>query len=86
MGDSKLLTRFRQFCEAYKVEYAFEGVVEGFDTIDIVDPERLTRGILVRSEDGVRLVQNQSKRKPPVTVGDTILVVGNDIKHKENRV
>jgi hypothetical protein len=86
MGDPKLLTRLREFCEAYKVEYAFEGTVEGFDTIDIVDPERLTRGLYVSREKDRRLVGLDSKKKPPVEVGDTVIVVGRDARYEENRV
>lgn len=86
MGDPKLLTRFREWCETYKVEYAFEGIVEGFDTIDYVDPERLTRGLFVCSEEHTRFVLNEPKRKPPVRIGDKVVVVGRDEMHQENSV
>ena len=86
LGDQKLLRKFREFCEAYNVKYAFEGVVEGFDTIDTVDPERLTRGLFVRSERDVKLVQNESKRKPPVIIGDRLIVVGRNGRHGEKSV
>ncbi|MFW9957150.1 MAG: hypothetical protein ACFFCT_03680 [Candidatus Odinarchaeota archaeon] len=76
MGDPKLLTRFREFCDAYKAEYAFEGIVEGLDTIDYIVPERLTRGLYVRTINGLKLVDNRSRRKHPVEVGDRIVVVG----------
>ena len=81
-----MLTRFRRFCEAYRVEYALEGVVEGFDTIDYVDPERLTRGLFVRSEERTRFVLNEPKRKPPVKIGDKVVVVGKDRWHGEESV
>jgi hypothetical protein len=86
MGDQKLLTKFRRFCDDYRAEYAFEGIIEGFDTIDGIDPERLTRGLFVRSERDSRLVGLDSKRKPPVEVGNTIIVVGRDARLKENEV
>ena len=86
MGDQKLLKRFRQFCEDYRAEYAFEGTVEGFDTIDIVDPERLTRGFYVSREKVRSLVGLDSRRKPPVEIGDAVIVVGRDVRYEENRV
>ncbi|MBN2229797.1 MAG: hypothetical protein JW779_09410 [Candidatus Thorarchaeota archaeon] len=81
-----MLVKFRQFCEAYKAEYAFEGTVEGFDTIDIVDPERLTRGFFVRNGSVEKLVQNAAKRKPPVEIGDRVIVVGSDRRAGEDKV
>ena len=78
MGDPKLLKKYQAFSEAYRAEYAFEGTVEKLDTIDIIDPERLTRGLYVSSERGTRLISLDSKRKPPVEIGDSIIVVGLD--------
>jgi hypothetical protein len=86
IGNPKLLTRFRQFCEAYNTEYAFEGTIEGFDTIDTVDPERLPRGLYVSRENDRRLVGLDSRRKPPVEVGDAVIVVGRDARPEEKKV
>jgi hypothetical protein len=86
MGDPKLLKKYYAFSEAYKVEYAFEGVVEKFDTIDTIDPERLTRGLYVSSERGTRLVSLDSKRKPPVEIGETVIVVGSDRRPEKDEV
>jgi len=86
MGDQKLLTKFRQFCEDYRVEYAFEGIIEGFDTIDGIDPERLTRGFYVSRGKVRSLVELDSRRKPPVEIGDAAIVVGRDVRYEENRV
>ncbi|MDH4212530.1 MAG: hypothetical protein OEV85_01305 [Candidatus Thorarchaeota archaeon] len=86
MGDQKLLTKFRQFCEDYGTEYAFEATVEGFDTIDIVDPERLTRGFYVSRGKVRSLVGLYSRGKPPVEIGDAVIVAGRDARREENRV
>jgi len=68
------------------VKYAFEGFVEGFDTIDTVDPERFTRGLYVSRENDRRLVYLDFRRKPPTEVGDTVIVVGRDVKSEENGI
>ena len=86
MGFPKLLKKYRAFKEAYKVEYSFEGTVEKFDTIDIVDPERLTRGLYVSNENGTRYVPLALGKKPPAEIGDTVIVVGKDGQYKENVV
>jgi len=86
MGDQRLLKKYRAFNEAYQAKYAFEGTVENLDTIDIIDPERLTRGLYITSEKGTRLVSLDSKRKPPVEVGDPVIVVGRDSRPNEIEV
>ena len=86
MGEPKLLERLRQFCKAYNVEYAFEGDIEGFDTVDPVPSERLTRGISVHTDTGTRYVQLNPERKPPIGIGETIIVVGRDGWREENSV
>ena len=86
MGDQKLLKKYFVFKETYGVEYALEGTVEKFDTIDIVDPERLTRGLYISTENGTRYVPLDLRRKPPVEIGDTVIIVGKDGNSKENVV
>ena len=81
MGDQKLLTRFREFCETNKVDCVFKGVVEYCDKIDIVDQERLNHGFFVNSESGTRYVRLGSIRKPPVATDDPVIVVGREIKY-----
>jgi hypothetical protein len=86
MGDPKLLDKLRQFCEAYKTEYAFEGVVEGFDTVEAVDPKRLNRGMFVRTENGTRLVHFNLKKWPLFEIGNSVIVVGRNGWRGENSV
>jgi hypothetical protein len=86
MGEPKLLERFRQFCKEYNAEYAFEGEIEGFDIVDLVPPERLTRGISVHTDTGTRYVQLNPERKPPIGIGETIIVVGRNGWRGENSV
>lgn len=81
-----MLTRFREFCMAYKAKYAFEGVVEGLQPLEPVEPERLPRGMSVRTTEGLRFVQFESERMPPVAIGDTVIVVGLDGWRGENSV
>ena len=86
MGDSRLLTRFREFYMAYRAKYAFEGVVEGLQLLAPVEPEHLPRGMFVRGTVGPRFVQFESERMPPVAIGDTVVVVGLDGWRGENSV
>ena len=83
MGDSKLLEKFR---EVYAAEYAFEGVVERLDTVEPVPPEHLTRGVFVRTENGTSLVPFKHKERPPLEIGDTVIVVGRNGWRGENSV
>ena len=80
MGDPTLLTRFRQFCEAYRAEYAFEGIVESIQPSEPMKPleaERVgSRGMSVRGTQATRFVQFEQERMPPVAVGDRVIVVG----------
>ena len=71
---------------AYRAKYAFEGVVEDLQSLKLVGPERLPRGMLVRGTVGPRFVQFESERMPPVTIGDTVIVVGLDGWRGENSV
>lgn len=86
MGDPKLVKKYHAFNDAYRVEYAFEGTVEKFDIIDTIDPERFTRGLYVSSERGTRLVSLDTKRKPPVEIGETVIVVGRDRQPEKDEV
>lgn len=86
MGHPKLVKKYHAFSDAYGVEYAFVGTVEKFDIIDTIDPERLTRGLYVSSERGTRLVSLDTKRKPPVEIGETVIVVGRDRQPEKDEV
>jgi hypothetical protein len=86
MEESKLLTRFRQFCEAYRVEYVFEGVVEGFDMAEPVDSKRSKRGMYVHTEEGVKIVQLNEEKNPSVDIGDMVVVLGGAGWLEENSV
>ena len=86
MGDSKILAKFRRLCDDYKVEDVFEGVVEDFDTIYPVPPERLTRGMTVNIGEEKRLVDFHITKRPPVSVGDRVLVVGREYSDLRNSI
>jgi len=86
MGDSKLLTKFRRLCDDYKAEFTIEGVVESFDTIYPVPPERLTRGMTLNLGEETRLVDFHLTKKPPVDVGNVVLVVGSNYSSAKNSI
>ena len=86
MGNPKLLEKFREFCDAYKVVFAIDGIVEKFDIIKPVAPEQFTQGLKIRTWEDTKLVQLDLKRKLPVKDGDRIIVVGRDSKREENSV
>ena len=76
MGDPKLLTRLRQFCDAYKAQYAFIGEVEGFETVEHAGSKSTEQGMYVRTEEGSKLVQLNEEKNPSVDIGDKVVVVG----------
>ncbi|KXH70571.1 MAG: hypothetical protein AM326_04195 [Candidatus Thorarchaeota archaeon SMTZ-45] len=84
MGDSKLLTKFRRLCDDYKAEFAIEGVVESFDTIYPVPPERLNRGMIIDSESGKKYVDFWFHKQSPVEVGQRVIVVGKPLVLRTN--
>jgi len=86
MGDSKILTKFRRLCDDYKAEYVIEGVVEDFDTIYPVPPERLTRGMTIKIGEETRFVDFHFTKRPPVSVGDRVLVVGREYSTVRNSI
>jgi hypothetical protein len=86
MGDSKILKKFRRICDLLKAEYVIDGVVEDFDTIYPVPPERLTRGMTINLGDEKRLVHFRFTKKPPVDIGDKVFVVGKDYSIRERSV
>ncbi|TFG30931.1 hypothetical protein EU528_07420 [Candidatus Thorarchaeota archaeon] len=86
MGDSALLKRFHEFCNIYEANRSFEGTVEDFDTIWYVDPERLTRGMTVRTESDTKFVEFHPKRKPAVEIGDHVIVAGLVTVREKNNV
>lgn len=83
MGDSKLLAKFHRLCDDYKAEYAIEGMVEDFDTIYPVPPERLTRGMTLNLGNETKLVDFHLTKRPPVNVGDKVVVVGKNYSIRE---
>ena len=86
MGDSKILKKFRQVCDEYKAEYVIEGVIEDFDTIYPVPPERMTRGMILNLGEETRFVDFWRTKRPPANVGDRVLVVGHDSASAKNSV
>jgi hypothetical protein len=83
MGDSKILKKFRRLCDDYKVEFVIEGVVEDFDTVYPVPPERLTRGMAINIGEETRLVVFHNTKRPPVEIGDRVIVVGKEYPTKK---
>ncbi|TFH01441.1 MAG: hypothetical protein E4H14_18590 [Candidatus Thorarchaeota archaeon] len=71
-----MLKRLHGFCDVYKANCSFEGTVEDFDTMWYVDPERLARGMTVRTESETKFVEFRPKRKPPIEIGDHVIVTG----------
>ncbi len=76
MGDSTLLTKFRETCDDHEADLTIDGVVENFDTVYPVPPERLTRGIVVSSGETQRVVDFGRVKWPAVNIGDRLVIVG----------
>ena len=86
MDNPKLLERVLQICEEKTVEYAFEGVVEGYSPVEPVAQEQFYRTMAVRTEGGTRLVHFSTEKRVPLDVGDTVIVLGKDGWRGENSV
>jgi hypothetical protein len=86
MGDPKLLAKFRRLCDDYNAEFVIEGVVESFDTIYPVPPERLTRGMIINIGEETRFVDFHITKRPPVDIGDRVVIVGSNYSVKKDDV
>jgi len=53
-------------------------VVEDFDTVYPVPPERLTRGVSLDLGEETRFVDFRLTKKPPVEIGERVFVVGSE--------
>ena len=76
MGESKLIAKFHRLCDGYKADCVIDGVVESFDAVYPIPPERTTRGMILNLGKETRYVGFYMISRPPVEVGERVLVVG----------
>jgi hypothetical protein len=86
MGDSKLLTEFREICEGHEADLAIDAIVEDFDTVYPVPQERLTRGIVISTGEKQRVVEFGRIKWPIANIGDRLVIVGRNKKDGRNSI
>lgn len=84
----KKLERMLDLCTADNV---FKGTILEFDTISPVPKERLTKGMLVETKEGMRRVNfcasiegSSGVQASSLNIGDSVIVLGTQHKQREN--
>ncbi len=77
MGNpTKLVRKYHQLLDDFKADSMVMGSVTGFDTLDPVPPERLTRGMTLETSAGSKYISFSIIKRPPVEIGDFVYVIG----------